>query len=224
MERWDADPARIDVITPGAETDHFRPPLAADERRGFVFVGHLTLRKGVDWLLEMARRNPEFEFTIVGDGPQRKQLEATALRHGIENRVRFEGVVANERLRDYLTASRGLVLPARSEGLPLTVLESLSCATPVVAFDVGGLSDAVRSQWNGFLAPLGDLAGLESGMRRLADEGSGTLEDLGANGRRLMERRFSWRRIAENLEEAYGQAASATSRKPAAASALSAVE
>ena len=126
-------------------------------------VGRLTHQKGMDRLLEafalVSKRFSGCDLTIVGDGPQREFLEKKAKELGIPDSVHFVGYRANPFV--YMRHAHLFVSTSRWEGLPNTVLESLACGTPVVAFDCpGGTGEIIRDGLNGWLVPDGNCAAL----------------------------------------------------------------
>jgi glycosyltransferase involved in cell wall biosynthesis len=109
------------------------------------WVGRLIPIKGCDVFLEAARalENLPLTISIIGDGSERPRLEEFARTHGLEHRVRFHGIVADA--ARYMKAYDVFVLSSRSEGTPVTLLEAISAAVPVVVTRVGGVPDVVTS-------------------------------------------------------------------------------
>ncbi len=140
------------VIPNGVDIDLFRPRNRASTRqklgllpnpRLVTYVGGLTSTKGADRLPEIFRailmEMPHTQFAIVGDGA----LSPT-IRKGIADLpVTMLGRRTHSAVADVLAASDVIVLPSRSEGWPLVILESQACGTPVVGTDVGGIQEAI---------------------------------------------------------------------------------
>ena len=133
------------IVQPPSEEDLF-----VDERpvESIICVAGLTKTKGVDVLIEafamVAARFPELHLNIVGDGPLRTTLEETVERMGIAHLVRFHGRLPNHAVISLIRRSDLMVLPSYSEALPVSLLEGLSHARPVVACDTGGISEIVE--------------------------------------------------------------------------------
>jgi glycogen synthase len=130
----------------------FNDKIFGDSRlprdRDLIFVGRLIPEKGADLLLESLARLRERQIrpstTIVGDGPQRQELQRQALTSGLREQVRFAGFVTGEALARLLNRHRVIVVPSRwEEPFGIVVLEGLACGCMVVASDGGGLPDAV---------------------------------------------------------------------------------
>jgi glycosyltransferase involved in cell wall biosynthesis len=146
--------ARIRRIPNGVDTSRFAPAGAAERARlrgaaGVpagalaIYAGRLAPEKGADVLLEAwAALAPETPATLclVGDGPERAALEARARALGIDGRVRFAGARAD--VAPWLRAADLFVLPSRTEGLSVALLEAMACGLPVVATDVGATREA----------------------------------------------------------------------------------
>jgi len=154
------DPARIVVLRNGVDLERFRPVdrgeararLGLDEGTTLLSVGNLVEHKGHGLAIEALRRLPGFRLLIVGDGPDRRSLEALAARCGVADRVRFEGSVPQSELPRYYGAADLLVLASSREGWANVLLESMACGTPVVATAVGGSPEVVAAPEAGRLA------------------------------------------------------------------------
>lgn len=108
-------------------------------------VGSLTPEKGTEVLLRAAavlcRAHRDLRVCIVGDGPRREALESLARGLRIAERVTFAGVVDNA--LPWIAAFDVFVLPSRSEGMGLTLIEAMALGCPIVATEVGGVREAV---------------------------------------------------------------------------------
>jgi glycosyltransferase involved in cell wall biosynthesis len=133
-----------------------------------VFVGRLHPVKDVDTLLEATVRVPALELVVVGDGPERARLEATAWRLGIRGRVRFLGL--SSRVADVLRAADAFLLSSHGEGMSNALLEAMACGLPcVVSRSVGGARELLGAG-RGILAADGDVAEWVQAIRRLVEE------------------------------------------------------
>lgn len=133
--------------------------IAADT---FVFgsIGSLIPRKSNHHTLEALawfhRQHPQakWAFMLVGEGPERKNLQAQAASLGIADRVIFTGFRNNP--FDYLAAFDTFILASSSEGLPRVVLEAMLLGIPVIGSDVTGTAELIRHQHTGLLIPWGE--------------------------------------------------------------------
>lgn len=155
---------RLGVFANGIAHDRFFPPPAGSPRRDVLFVGNLLPVKGIDRLLAAWARLPRpaaaapLRLHLVGDGPERRRLEAQARRLGLAATVIFHGRLPHAQVAERLRQSRCLCLPSRSEGMANVILEALACGTPVVATAVGEAPALIRPGENGFLVPNDDTA------------------------------------------------------------------
>jgi glycosyltransferase involved in cell wall biosynthesis len=172
----------------------------AGEQRILLFVGHLWPVKTVDTLLRAFRAVRSacgpgaVRLFIVGDGPERRRLEALTRTLGLQEDVRFCGAVAHDRIPAWLNAADCLCLSSRSEGMPNVVIEALACGCPVVATDVGACRELLHDEPATGLVPPGDPAAFAEALRsvlRLTPDRRGL---AARNGRR-----FSWDWQAEQI-------------------------
>jgi L-malate glycosyltransferase len=114
-----------------------------------------------------SRRNPAIRMFIAGDGPERAAIEQAVREQHLENRVKLLGM--RHDIGDLLCAADVFLLTSVSEGVPVTVLESMAAGIPVIATNVGGLPEVVTDRKTGLLAPTGDAACLADALLLLAE-------------------------------------------------------
>ena len=170
-------------------------PLATDEsmlRRSahFLQVGSLTERKNPFATLQcfaaVVKVHPDATLTFIGGGPERGKLEAYVGERNIPG-VTFEGDVADP--SPYYAEANVMVLPSYSEGLPYTLIEAAGRAIPIIASDVDGIPEIVRSGKSGILVPPGDNTALSEAMSLLAADIDLRIR-FGMEGRRIMQKQF----------------------------------
>jgi glycosyltransferase involved in cell wall biosynthesis len=108
--------------------------------------------KGLDDLLVAVADLDGVVLDLVGDGPQRPELEHQAERLGLGDRVRFHGMLAKPAIAELMCGADLFVLPSHTENLPVSLAEAQACGLPVVASDVGGVPEMVDAG-SGRLAP-----------------------------------------------------------------------
>lgn len=115
-----------------------------------IGVGRLVQEKGWLRLLGILKQLPvNYNLTIVGDGPLMEPLKRYAASNGLERRIRFLGEIDN--VPAEIVKHDLMVHCSFTEGFPNVVLEALSVGVPVVAFEVGGLNELIRDNFNGFV-------------------------------------------------------------------------
>jgi glycosyltransferase involved in cell wall biosynthesis len=154
-----------------------------------IAVGRLKAPKDFLTLVRALAALPggSFEALIVGDGPDRAQVEAEIERLGLEGSVRLTGERSD--VPELLADADIFVLSSRSEGLPVSVLEAMAAELPVVASAVGGLAELVDDGGTGILVPAGDEQALAQALGRLVEDAE-LRRKLGAAGRARAEERF----------------------------------
>lgn len=121
-----------------------------------ICSGSINGRKG-QWLVIHALANlnndilDQIHLIIVGDGPERSELERYVKVNKLENNVMFTGSVPNDRVIEYLAISNIYVLMSNSEGLPISIIEALRCGLPVISTNVAGIPETVQDNVNGLL-------------------------------------------------------------------------
>ncbi len=141
---------------PGAAHPEADPPTV-------VMVARLAAPKDPLLLLQaLAAIDAPWRLRLVGDGPERPQVEAEIARLGLGGRVTMEGVRAD--VPDLLAASQVFTLVSRQEGFPISILEAMRAGLPVIASDVGGIRESVRDGVTGRLVPRGDRPALTAAL------------------------------------------------------------
>ena len=156
-----------------------------------TYVGRLD-RKGLDWLLETAARwLPQLDgcdLLLVGDGPERRQLEAQCGRLGLCGLVHFAGWQPN--IPEIMAASRLLLLPSAWEGMPNVVLERMASRLPVVAADVEGVGELLEPAAAEQTVHFGDTEAFAAKLIRFVKEAA-TAAETGARNRLRAEECFT---------------------------------
>lgn len=204
---------RILTIPNGVEPNRFR--LREDrctlrrmlqlptDRLVAVTVGRLTRGKGYRYLEDALALIPAEHrplMLIVGDGPDRNELESRAKAMGLEQEIRFLG---NRRDVPALLAAVDLfVLSSLWEGLPLALLEAMAAGLPAVVTSVGGNAEVVEDGVSGMLVPARDAQALAKALSTLLN-GHSRREEMGRAARERFDRYFSVQRFVEAHEYLY---------------------
>lgn len=138
-------------------------PEWANKDRDLVFLGRLVSQKGCDTLVDALRllavqgRRPN--LTVIGDGPDRAQLERQAAEAGVAEQVLFLGGLKGQSLANELARHRAIVVPSRyEEPFGIVALEGLACGCIPIVSEQGGLVDAIAG--HGFKFPNGNASAL----------------------------------------------------------------
>jgi glycosyltransferase involved in cell wall biosynthesis len=195
---------RVRLLPNVVDTDLFRP--AASRPPGpprILACGRLAPEKRFDRFLRLAAALPGARFRLVGDGPLRASLEGEAEELGLRpERFLFLGERAE--VAPLLREADLLVLTSEREGTPNAVLEAMASGVPVVATDVGGVSELVEHGATGLLVPEGDEGALREAVERLLSSEAGR-RSMGERARAAAEEGRSVRRLPALLADLYGE-------------------
>jgi len=189
----------VEIVWNGLPVVPARPPLADPPTA--AFVGRLVPQKGCDVLLRafalVIRDLPHALLLIVGDGPQRGELEHLAAELRLP--ARFTGHVATEQMEPLLAGAWVQVVPSRyAEGFGNVAVEAAMRGTAVIASDAGGLRDVIEPNQTGLLVAPGDPAALASALTALLRHRD-RAEQLGAAARQRALRHFIADRMVEDF-------------------------
>lgn len=209
-----------EVIPYGVDVDQFRPDAEkaaalrrelrlAPDRAVVLAVGRLVRKKGfevlVDAAAELRRRGRRIELVIAGKGDLQRELVSRARERGIEDELKLVGDVDRRELPGYFSMADVVVVPSvrdasgNVDGLPNVLLEAMASEKAIVATNVAGIPDALRSGQEGILVAERDPSGLARGIEEILS--SETLRaSLGVRAQRRAREEFSWERAGERFE------------------------
>lgn len=156
--------------------DMFAPPRSAETHPTprVLYVGRLSPEKGLTTLFAafaILRRGTPFEAWVVGQGDQLGELTNLAIKLGIEKNVKFLGQIPwGDRLFSIMRECDALVLPSRTEGLGLVLIEAMSQRVPVVASAVGGIPEVLKDGVSGLLVPSNSVHDLASALTKVLSD------------------------------------------------------
>jgi glycosyltransferase involved in cell wall biosynthesis len=148
----------------------------------------------------MKDREPTLLY--LGDGPERRAVEALAAELGVSDRVVISPTWVSD-VRPFLRTAVGLVHSSRQEGLPRSIMEALSLEVPVITTAARGCPELVGDD-RGEVVPVGDTARLAMAMDRFVKDPAGRAA-MGTRGRALMVERYDQRLIIAEHERLYAE-------------------
>jgi glycosyltransferase involved in cell wall biosynthesis len=211
-----APKAKFEVIRLGIELDE-RVAAAEEARRStrrimgvpderFLvgWIGRMTgVKRGPDVLRAFKKlrdQGVDAMLCMVGDGPERDELEELAGELGLMHDTLFAGY--QEDVGPFFAAFDAFVLPSANEGTPVTAIESLASGCPVVATRVGGVPDVVEDGVDGILVNVGDLDALAGALSRLAADPE-LRRQMGEAGRQRVLPRYAVERLIDDVDGLY---------------------
>jgi D-inositol-3-phosphate glycosyltransferase len=232
LVRWyGAGSSRIRIVPPGVDSSIFHPIEAAyakrmigvpQDHKMILFAGRIERLKGIDnlfralALLKAQREDLDWDkicLSVIGGDPSPQGLQQNeemarlhALRDelGLQDLVTFLGARDQDTLHYYYAAAEFLVMPSHYESFGMVALEAMACGAPVIASDVGGLSQLVKHNQTGLRVKVNDPNALADAM--------GTLLTDEAKRRRIghsascYAEDFSWAKIVDGLTGVYEEA------------------
>ena len=206
---------KVEFVPIGVDTQHFHSQKAAEECDIF-FLSVLDIfhrYKGLDVLLEAMQevriQLPEVRLAVGGSGELLEHYRHKARALGLEKNVSFEGRVSQERLLEIYNGSKLFVLPslsAEQEGFGIVPLEAMACSRPVVVTDIVGVAEDVQKSGAGMVVKPGDRNALARAIITILSEGK-RAAIMWQAGRHLVEEKYSWKKVALQVERIYREAA-----------------
>jgi len=170
-----ADPAqwgKFHVCRLGVEPGQF--PFALRDPgplTQLLCVGRLTPAKGqvllVQALAQLRDTGVRCHLTLVGAGPDRERIEDEIASLRLEHDVTLTGALTQDQVRERFARADVFVLPSLAEGIPVVLMEAMSCGVPCVTTPVNGIPELVLHDQTGLLATAGDVASLAASLRQL---------------------------------------------------------
>jgi len=217
VQLYGVEAEKIRVVPNGVDVQLFKPlevPEHIKRKTGInggqcvLFVGNLVPRKGLYLLIEAARyiinENRNVKFVIAGDGPLKGGLIRYARSINVAGNFVFLGDVSDADLPKIYNCSDIVVLPSLQEGQGITLLEAQAVAKPVVACNVGGVSEIVLNRETGLLVDPDARKFAEAILKLLSDKS--LRERMGINGRRFVCENFTWDLCAKRMLQVYREA------------------
>jgi len=209
------DENKIIVIPNGADVNLFRPisdVIAVNKLRNkysinentcvVIFVGNLAYWQGVEYLIQSAplvlKAVPDTMFFIVGEGELKNELISLAKKVGVLDKCIFTGNIPYEKVPLYMNMADVCVVPKKVLGFgysPLKLYEYMACGKPVIATDTAGF-EIVRQYNTGILVNPENPEEFSNAIIKLL-QNKKLREQMGANGRELVVREYSWESTAK---------------------------
>ena len=210
---------KVTVIPNGVEISNFNLNINREEvkrrygikpnERIVLFIGRLVPQKGVDTLIKavplIIQRHRDAKILIAGDGWSRTYLEELAKSMGLGDHVRFLGFISDWELADLMVAADALVVPSVYEPFGIVALEGMAAGTPVVATNIGGLSEIIEHDKTGVLVYPRNPESIAWGVNRVLSDRK-YADWLVRNARKKVLEDYSWEEIAKRTVEVYESA------------------
>ncbi|MDP8217306.1 MAG: glycosyltransferase family 4 protein [Candidatus Theseobacter exili] len=206
------------LIYNGTDLDRFPDKISAVEKKKIRInfgldpdlptlgiVARLSPVKGHEYFFKALARikdNYDFQVVIVGEGPEKNSLQDLVSYLKLDDNVKFFGSMENT--IPVLKAMDIFVLPSLQEGLSLSILEAQACGLPVVATNVGGISEIVENERTGILTQPRDDESLGEAIKRFLDDPDAARR-MGWEGRVLVNKQFSLEEMVKKVISVYNE-------------------
>ena len=194
-------PPIVKVIPNFLDCNNFKPEY--NPGKYFIYVGRLSFEKGIMTLLKAVKRNQEINLKIVGSGPQELEIKRYLELNRITN-VELIGSKYGYELYDLMKYSKAVVVPSEwYENYPMVVIEAMALGKPVIASDLGGLSEMVDMEINGWLVNAGNVDALKHVLQKVNSLAPEQIISIGQAARQKVEHNNSSDKYYESLMRAY---------------------
>jgi glycosyltransferase involved in cell wall biosynthesis len=201
---------KLHIVHCGVDPSRYAPkPVRTGLRT--LFVGRLAGVKGVPILIDaiarLADTYPDLILRLVGDGPDRKALEAEVAKRGLQDRIVFLGYKSQADVAEELAQTDVFVLPSFAEGVPVVLMEAMSSQVPVLTTRIAGVPELVEDGVSGRLVPPGDVDAFAKALDALLSDAD-LRQAYGAAGRAKVVAEYDAAQEARWLSElivAYGE-------------------
>lgn len=210
--------SKIHIVHCGVNLDEFSVASFDEcEPRTFVCVGRLTRDKAQVLIPAAVARLktdfPDLKVILIGDGEERRAVEAAIATHQVEANVEIRGWLPNQEVRNMIRKSQVLLLPSFAEGLPIVIMEALAVGRPVISTYIAGIPELLDSGC-GWIIPAGSVDDLAEAMRQALASRPTELARLGMTGRARVVADFELNSSARMLLGHFEAAISAAVRIP----------
>jgi colanic acid/amylovoran biosynthesis glycosyltransferase len=183
---------KVHVVRCGLASDYAEGPATPlPSMPRLVCLGRLCEQKGQLLLLEAVAQlraaGIAVQLVLAGDGELYDELQALAIRLGLQKIVHITGWLDGAQVQAEIRAARAVVLPSFAEGLPVALMEAMALQRPVLSTYVAGIPELVMQGHNGWLVPAGDVDALARALAVLLATPLAELERMGRNGSRQVK-------------------------------------
>ncbi len=177
---------KIHVVKERVDLDLFYPIDEEPSEKVVGFIGRFITSKGIEYLMRAIQKVrdcvSDVRCFLVGNGPDMPRIKYLVRDLGINENVKFFGIIDHKKIPEFYRKINILALPSLVEGQPRVILEAMACGKPVIASNVGAVSSLVKHGYNGFLVEPGNVEQLVNYIKKILLD-KNLAKSLGKKGR-----------------------------------------
>jgi glycosyltransferase involved in cell wall biosynthesis len=211
IQKINIQPQKVKLIINGVDLSEIEDerakqtnPLYSSEEKIIGYVGQMAHRKNVKALIEafdlLFQENNKVRLLLIGDGPQKKELQAKTKTLSSSNNIHFLGY-RDDRLQ-FVKQMDLFAMTSSLEGIPRSMMEAMAMGIPVTAFLIPGIDKLIIDRRTGLLAQFGDVEGLKINLQLILSDRQ-FAQKIGQAGRKHILENFSARRMADEYAALY---------------------
>ena len=195
---------KITTIPNGIEFNKIQSITSAEEKSDIIFAGRLISHKNVNLLINsikiLAEKNPKIKVIIIGDGPERQNLENLSKNLKLEKNIAFKGFLKDEKeVYSLIKSSKAFVLPSSREGFGIVVIEANACGIPVIVINHkdNASKDLIKEGKNGFKAEFNEFSLVDNIIKAIKLSKGMKKECINS------AKKYDWDNLINQFEEVY---------------------
>lgn len=196
---------RIEAISNGVNLKLFYPRKRTNKKFRILYVGRVSYEKNIDVVVkavgEFAKKIKDFEFWIVGSGPDVEKLKHLVKKLKIEKYTRFTGGVDNNKLPEIYSNSDVFVTGSTIETEGIVLLEAMACGLPIIGVNARAIPDLIKNDVNGFVVKIGNYKEMDKVINIISSNSD--LKKKMSKNAILIAKKFDVEKCVNRVEEIY---------------------
>jgi len=200
------DERRVEVVHNGVDGDPYKIEKNSRDIGGLVhvyFIGRIERSKGILTIIDIINKiDRDVILHVIGSGPCQKEAEKLVAKYKIQEKVIFHGKMLHYEFIKNAHPDIFVFPTKRIEGFPMVIVEAMFAGMPTVAFDCGGVSDAVIDEKTGFLVKEGENEEFKEKLVKLIDNFE-MRQEMGKNSREIAEKDYTIDTMVDRYEKIF---------------------
>lgn len=177
--------------------------LGIGNEKVILNVSRLVKKNGIADLIKAGQYlDFHFKIIVVGDGPDRNELEKLVSKLNLDDKVIFEGEIKHQDLAKYYSSADIFIRPSLSEGLGISFLEAMATGVPIIGTPVGGIPDFLEDRKTGLFCKVNNPQDIAEKIKEIL-ENNDLRNALSNNGLNLVREKYTWDIVAQKMEKVF---------------------